>query len=732
MTDAGTVTLDKTSLVEGDQTTATAERKKGYQFDHWSISGTGATISSPDTDNPITVTMGSTDAILTAHFTTVTEYSVNWSAGGDDDWKVDTYEENTSISSVPLIGSTEAKTICMGKEFVGWTTSTSYTHGTSILFKTTAEMTSAGLSLQMTADRTYYAVFATKKSSTYTQVTSISALEAGGNFYLATGTAVGDNAYTGKSGSNNYGGYFTLTTANTFAANVKVISVTVEDGKFSMHDGSQYLYYTGSSNTINYDNEEQIVWQLGTDGIIELAASTRTIQYNSGSPRFATYTSKQTAAYLYEETPTFDTDYSTTCEAIALTGLSLANQTIDYGEVLQLTPTYTPANASYKDVTWSSANSSVVSVNENGYVTGEAIGSTTITVTSVTYPSITATCTVTVSAPSGTQYVKVTSLSDVFAGGTYILVNETAGKANGVRNGTYLDAVNATILGSYAYATGAGELTLGGTTDAWTFSINESGNDKVLGVSSTKDGNKLSVADNAKNLWTIAITDGDAAIVNTDNAGTSRNMQYNSSVSRFTNYSGQSAIQLYRLACDNTNLSFGSANYAGDCEGGSVDIAFTITTSSSAEITYEVKKGGAAVASSVFSVNGTTKKFTVSQGGTYIVTARQAATGDYCTGSAQCTVTVTVTDVFVDGVQGTVVENQTNDYAAPRLTDKSESTGCKGLHYHFVGWLAEEYVNDRAETGALTTEEKTHIVAPDTPMTATGKTYYAIWAEEDK
>lgn len=67
------------------------------------------------------------------------------------------------------------------------------------------------------------------------------------------------------------------------------------------------------------------------------------------------------------------------------------------GKNAQLTATICPASASNKQVTWTSSNAEVATV-EEGLVTAVAEGKATITVTSVVNPEITASCEVTVSA----------------------------------------------------------------------------------------------------------------------------------------------------------------------------------------------------------------------------------------------------------------------------------------------------------------------------------------------
>ncbi len=69
----GTAVAGKTVIGEGKTTTVTATPNEHYTFSYWTISGTGSTMSNTSdgksTDNPVTVTMGTEDATITAHFT---------------------------------------------------------------------------------------------------------------------------------------------------------------------------------------------------------------------------------------------------------------------------------------------------------------------------------------------------------------------------------------------------------------------------------------------------------------------------------------------------------------------------------------------------------------------------------------------------------------------------------------------------------------------------------------
>ena len=82
---------------------------------------------------------------------------------------------------------------------------------------------------------------------------------------------------------------------------------------------------------------------------------------------------------------------------ISVTGVSLDQSalTITEGDTVQLTATVLPDNTTNKNVTWSTSNASIATVDANGLVTAVSAGTATITVTTED-GSFTAKCTVTV------------------------------------------------------------------------------------------------------------------------------------------------------------------------------------------------------------------------------------------------------------------------------------------------------------------------------------------------
>jgi len=79
--------------------------------------------------------------------------------------------------------------------------------------------------------------------------------------------------------------------------------------------------------------------------------------------------------------------------------LNETTKTLNVGETLTLSATVAPDDATNKNVTWSSSDSSVATVDSNGKVTAKGAGSATITATAVDGSGITGTCEITVNAP---------------------------------------------------------------------------------------------------------------------------------------------------------------------------------------------------------------------------------------------------------------------------------------------------------------------------------------------
>ena len=66
---------------------------------------------------------------------------------------------------------------------------------------------------------------------------------------------------------------------------------------------------------------------------------------------------------------------------VSVESVALADKSVAAGNTIKLVPTFTPATATNKNVTWSSSKPEIATIAADGTVTGVAIGETTITVT---------------------------------------------------------------------------------------------------------------------------------------------------------------------------------------------------------------------------------------------------------------------------------------------------------------------------------------------------------------
>ncbi len=110
---------------------------------------------------------------------------------------------------------------------------------------------------------------------------------------------------------------------------------------------------------------------------------------------------------------------------IPVTGISLTNTVLylKVGNISEQTAIIEPADATNKSVVWNSADESIASVDNDGYITANAVGTTIVTCSSVDNPAIKAECRVIVE----TDFINVTNIFisrstlDLIEDDTYLL-----------------------------------------------------------------------------------------------------------------------------------------------------------------------------------------------------------------------------------------------------------------------------------------------------------------------
>lgn len=268
--------------------------KTGYTFLHWS--------DGANTYNPSDVIEDVTaDITLTAQWQ-INTYTVIWSNNGATTPVTYEHGDDLTLPSAPES--------CDGvKEFVGWTEDNTFTyHATTPPSDLFTEKTAT-----VTADATYYAVFATKG--------------AGGTEFVL-GESGTFKMYANVNGTNYYaqgGVSSSKITSTTEAANASDYTLTYADGVYTIKQGTSNV----GNSTNNADlNTNETTWTIseGTNGswrVTSNASTSRALSYRTSTSAFKAYsisniTGSPTTYYGIEfgGTSSGYSDYTTICQQI--------------------------------------------------------------------------------------------------------------------------------------------------------------------------------------------------------------------------------------------------------------------------------------------------------------------------------------------------------------------------------------------------------------------------------
>lgn len=164
---------------------------------------------------------------------------------------------------------------------------------------------------------------------------------------------------------------------------------------------------------------------------------------------------------------------------VDVTGISVSPTSADVSVngTTQLTATISPGDASNKEVTWSSSNSAIASVDQNGLVTGHVAGQFAIIYAkSVENNNIQATCTVNVKAIAVTSVSLNKTTADMFVGGSDLTLSATVLPANATNKGVTWSSNNSAVASvnenGVVQAISEGSATITATTDDGGFKAN--------------------------------------------------------------------------------------------------------------------------------------------------------------------------------------------------------------------------------------------------------------------
>ena len=163
-----------------------------------------------------------------------------------------------------------------------------------------------------------------------------------------------------------------------------VTGITLTPGKLALTVGEKQTL-TATVEPAGAD-DSTVVWTSGDAKVATVDQNGKVTAVGAGTTTITATAGGKSA--------TCDVTVST--KPVPIKGIALSDAAVSVGRSIQLEPVFTPADTTERDVTWASSDRTVATVDANGRVSGVAEGKVTITVTSTADPTITASCTVTV------------------------------------------------------------------------------------------------------------------------------------------------------------------------------------------------------------------------------------------------------------------------------------------------------------------------------------------------
>ncbi len=204
----------------------------------------------------------------------------------------------------------------------------------------------------------------------------------------------------------------------TLVESITADDVTVTIGQTAPITGLEVLPTDATNPAVTYTSNDETVATVTDAGVVTgvaVGTTTITISATDGS--------------------NVSTTIDVTVNGIDVTGITAENVTVVTGETATISYTVAPANATDQSVTFTVADATIATVDENGVVTGMGVGETTITIASVSNPEVTATITVTVTSnPDAVQFT-VTAPANALPGDVITVEAYMAAPASGNYDG---------------------------------------------------------------------------------------------------------------------------------------------------------------------------------------------------------------------------------------------------------------------------------------------------------
>ncbi len=513
--------------------TAGTLSKTGYTFAGWNtaVDGSGTTYAAGLTTYNVTA-----DVTLYAQWTYNVSYNGNGNTSGTAPTDATNYTQAASVNTASNSG-TLAKT---GYTFAGWNTAvdgsgTTYTAPQTGAFSNTGNITLYAKWTPNNNTITFNGNGNTGGSMSNQTIATAASANLTTNAFTKTGyTFAGWNTLANGTGTSYTNGQsYTMGTAN----------VTL------------YAQWTPNNNTITFNGNGSTGGSMSNQTIATAASANLTTNaFTRTGYTFAGWATSAGGAVAYADGASYTmgtanvtlyakwspNNYTITFDGNGNTGGSMSNQTIASGASANLT-TNAYTKTSYTFAGWNTlANGTGTSYTDGQSYT---MGTANVTLYAQWTPG-----------PVEKNYVLITSTSDLEAGKKYIIASAASGTASllGYQNtnnrpvatlSPYTIAsgnITATPAGTLGVTTSPYELTLGGSSGAWTLT------DGATGINLQATSSSSNFLKSGSGTWTISFT-SNAAVITSTNGGTNNIIRYNSISSLFSCYStGQLPVYLYK------------------------------------------------------------------------------------------------------------------------------------------------------------------------------------------
>ncbi|AQS18342.1 beta strand repeat-containing protein [Clostridium beijerinckii] len=354
------------------------------------------------------ITAGGTDALTaTVSPSNATNKNVTWTSSNTN---VATVDSNGVVTGVNAGSAIIIATTVDGSKKATCTvtvTGTTTVHPTSVSLNKADDAITAGGTDALTA--TVLPSNATNKNVTWTSSnTNVATVDSNG---VVTGVNAGSAVIVASTVDGSKKATCTVTVTGTTTVHPTSVSLNKADDAITAGGTDALTATVSPSNATN----KNVTWTSSNTNVATVDSNGVVTGVNAGSAIIIATTVDGSK----KATCTVTVTGTTTVHPTSVS-LNKADDAITAGGTDALTATVLPSNATNKNVTWTSSNTNVATVDSNGVVTGVNAGSAVI-VASTVDGSKKATCTVTV---TGTTTVHPTSVSlnkaddAITAGGT--------------------------------------------------------------------------------------------------------------------------------------------------------------------------------------------------------------------------------------------------------------------------------------------------------------------------